>query len=69
MLEYVLGIGHLSEEECEQVSIDVSKRAVNMKKALAILQVELNHLEMIKFQVSQRKAQLTKEKRIETSSL
>jgi len=58
MIFFVMGIGHLSDAECNEVLVDVSRRAVNMKKALAYLQVEVNHLEMIKFQVSQRKVQL-----------
>lgn len=62
MIFYVLGIGHLTDPECNEVLVDVSRRSINMKKALAFLQVELNHLEMIKFQVSQRKAQIAREK-------
>lgn len=62
MIFYVLGIGHLSDPECNEVLVDVSKRSLNMKKALAFLQVELNHLEMIKFQVTQRKAEIARGK-------
>jgi len=58
MFEYVLGIGNLTEEQCNQVLSDVSKRASNVRKAIAFMQGEYNHLEMIKFQVSYRLTEL-----------
>ncbi len=61
MFEYVLGIGNLTKEQCNQVLGDVSKRAKSMRDAIAILQNEYNHLEMIKFQVTQRLTELTKD--------
>ena len=58
MFEYVLGIGNLTEEQCNQVLSDVSKRSSNVRKAIAFMQGEYNHLEMIKFQVSYRLTEL-----------
>jgi len=62
MFEYVLGIGNLTEDQCKEVLADVSKRATNMKKALVFLQNEYNHLELIKFQTTQRLSQIETEK-------
>jgi len=62
MFEYVLGIGNLTEDQCKEVLADVSKRARNMKQSLVFLQNEYNHLELIKFQTTQRLSELTKVK-------
>ena len=60
MVEYILGIGKLSKEECEQVFSEVTKRKEGLKQALATITKEINVLNTIQFQVSHRKTEIQK---------
>ncbi len=61
MVSYILGIGHLDLEECEEVLSDVNRRMEGLRKSVASVQNELNHLQTIAFQVSQRKKEVENE--------
>lgn len=61
MTEYILGIGHLTREDCEQVSSDVDRRIERLGLAEKAIKNELNHLMTIKFQVAQRKREIWEE--------
>lgn len=69
MVEYILGIGQLTREDCHQVADDVTRRIEKMTQALSAIKNELDHLNTIKFQVSQREAEIWREneKRLQTS--
>lgn len=58
MVEYILGIGHLTREDCHQVMSDVDRRIERLGLAEKAIQNELNHLKTIKFQVVQREREI-----------
>ena len=57
-INYILGIGNLSTEECDEVIFSLNSRLGKMKESVKTLQNEVNHLETIHFQVSQRKKEI-----------
>lgn len=61
MVEYILGIGHLTKEDCHQVLNDVTVRIERMIQAKANVMNEIDHLNTIKFQVSQREREIWEE--------
>jgi len=63
MVEYILGIGHLNLEECEQVMNDVTRRMKGLKDSVSSIQNEINHLNTIAFQVESRKREIIDHKK------
>jgi len=61
MVEYILGIGHLTRDECHQVIDDVTRRIEKLTVANSAIKNELDHLITIKFQVSQREREIWEE--------
>jgi len=61
MVEYILGIGHLTRDECHQVIDDVTRRIEKLTVANSAIKNELDHLMTIKFQVSQREREIWEE--------
>src|SRR3990172_9069616 len=58
MVEYILGIGSLTDEECQEVFSEVRKRKEGMIQAQATITKEVNVLNTIEFQVSQRRREI-----------
>jgi len=61
MVEYILGIGHLTRDECHQVIDDVTRRIEKLTVANSAIKNELDHLITIKFQVTQREREIWEE--------
>lgn len=61
MVEYILGIGHLTREDCRQVMSDVDRRIERLQMSVKYIRNELDHLMTIKFQVTQREKEIWKE--------
>jgi len=61
MVEYILGIGHLTRDECHQVIDDVTRRIEKLTVANSAIKNELDHLITIKFQVGQREREIWEE--------
>ena len=55
---YILGISHLTLDECEEVMRDVTKRREDLGNSKAAISREVNHLDTIAFQVSSRKKEI-----------
>ena len=61
IVEYILGIGHLTIEECKEVFDEVRRRKSDLIKAQGTIQKEINVLNTIEFQVINRQAELRKD--------
>lgn len=62
MVEYILGIGSLSDKECQEVFSEVSKRKEGLIAAQATITKEVNVLNAIQFQVAHRRTEIQKKK-------
>ena len=58
MTEYILGIGHLTLEDCEQVLRETNERILDLEQAKRSVQKEINVLKTIEFQTANRKKEL-----------
>jgi hypothetical protein len=58
MTEYILGIGHLTLEDCEQVLRETNERILDLEQAKRSIQKEINVLKTIEFQTVNRKKEL-----------
>ncbi len=58
MTEYILGIGHLTLEDCEQVLRETNERILDLEHAKRSVQKEINVLKTIEFQTVNRKKEL-----------
>jgi hypothetical protein len=58
MTEFILGIGKISLEDCEQVLREMNVRILEMEQAKRTLQKEINVLKTIEFQTVNRKKEL-----------
>lgn len=60
-LEFILGIGHISLEDCEQVLNRTKKSILDLTTARNSVNKEIKMLETIVFQVLNRRNQLQKQ--------
>jgi len=58
LTEYILGIGHLTLEDCEQVLVEMKERILDLEQAKRSIQKEINVLKTIEFQTVNRKKEL-----------
>ncbi len=58
MIEYILGIGKISLEDCEQVLREMNVRILELEQAKRTVQKEINVLKTIEFQTVNRKKEL-----------
>jgi len=58
LTEYILGIGHLTLEDCEQVLRETNERILDLEQAKRSIQKEINVLKTIEFQTINRKKEL-----------
>jgi len=58
LTEYILGIGHLTLEDCEQVLRETNERILDLERARRSVQKEINVLKTIEFQTMNRKKEL-----------
>ena len=58
LTEYILGIGHLTLEDCEQVLRETNERILDLGHANRSIQKEINVLKTIEFQTVNRKKEL-----------
>jgi len=58
MIEYILGIGKISLDDCEQVLREMNERILNLEQARRSIQKEINVLKTIEFQTVSRKKEL-----------
>jgi len=58
LTEYILGIGHLTLEDCEQVLQEMNERILDLEQAKRSIQKEINVLKTIEFQTANRKKEL-----------
>jgi hypothetical protein len=69
LTEYILGIGHLTPEDCEQVLRETNERILELEQARRSVQKEINVLKTIEFQTMNRKKELQEQAQKESKNV